>query len=490
MPPKKAKSPKKGSAGKTKGDKDKDKDGAGAGAAGGGDGEAAGLPSREEMAEKLAELEKDKQKEEEWRSYMQLERDRVSAYWEIARREGEERVAELRHREREAEEAEERHAVQLKVYKQKVKHLVYEHGQQVAALRAEAEAAAALRDEERRREAETLANDKRALKREMREMEAARDDSVRALRLEHAKEVTKLRQEFESNAKELHQKYEKKMKLLRDEMELRRKQEVHEMEERKNSHINELMKKHEKAFAEIKTYYNDITHNNLDLIKTLKDGVAEMKRKEASNEKLMYEIAQENKRLSEPLSNALKEVEHLRHQLANYEKDKSSLAQTKARLSESEKQLRNLEWEHEVVEQRFARTQAERDELYTRFEQSVFAVQQKSGLKNLLLEKKLDMMCDQLEKKEAQLGEVLAASNLDPTTLDKLSKRLDDVLGSKNQLIRALQYDIAKVSKAHNDLIRVYEAKLAELGVPAEELGFRPLLTHTTPGPAGLVVGT
>ena len=43
----------------------------------------------------------------------------------------------------------------------------------------------------------------------------------------------------------------------------------------------ELMKKHERAFAEIKNYYNDITHNNLDLIKTLKEDVAEMKKREA-----------------------------------------------------------------------------------------------------------------------------------------------------------------------------------------------------------------
>ena len=124
-------------------------------------------------------------------------------------------------------------------------------------------------------------------------------------------------------------KYEKKMKMLRDDLELRRKQEIHEIEERKNSHINELMKKHERAFAEIKNYYNDITHNNLDLIKTLKEDVAEMKKREAQNEKLMYEIAQENKRLSEPLTKALKEVEALRHSVANYDKDKMSLAQTK-----------------------------------------------------------------------------------------------------------------------------------------------------------------
>jgi len=37
---------------------------------------------------------------------------------------------------------------------------------------------------------------------------------------------------------------------------------------------------------------NDITHNNLDLIRSLKEEVAEMKKKEISNEKLMFEIAQ------------------------------------------------------------------------------------------------------------------------------------------------------------------------------------------------------
>jgi len=50
-----------------------------------------------------------------------------------------------------------------------------------------------------------------------------------------------------------------------------------------------------------------------------------MKRKEITNEKLMFEIAQENKKLSEPLTRALKEVEKLRHELANYQKDKMSL---------------------------------------------------------------------------------------------------------------------------------------------------------------------
>ncbi len=60
------------------------------------------------------------------------------------------------------------------------------------------------------------------------------------------------------------------MRALRDELDLRRKTEIHEVEERKNSQINTLMKNHEKAFSDIKNYYNDITLNNLALINTLK----------------------------------------------------------------------------------------------------------------------------------------------------------------------------------------------------------------------------
>ena len=86
----------------------------------------------------------------------------------------------------------------------------------------------------------------------------------------HDETVTQLRDDFERLAKEIEQKYERKMRALRDELDLRRKTEIHEIEERKNSQINTLMKNHEKAFSDIKNYYNDITLNNLALINTLK----------------------------------------------------------------------------------------------------------------------------------------------------------------------------------------------------------------------------
>ena len=50
-------------------------------------------------------------------------------------------------------------------------------------------------------------------------------------------------------------------------MDLKLKVELHELEERKNLHINELINNHQKSFDDLKKYYNEITAENLALIK-------------------------------------------------------------------------------------------------------------------------------------------------------------------------------------------------------------------------------
>jgi len=294
------------------------------------------------------------------------------------------------------------------------------------------------------------------------------------LKQKQDRDITMLRHDVERKTKELHAKYELKKKEQREELDSRRKRETQSIEERKNNHIKQLMKEHEKAFGEIKNYYNDITHNNLDLIKSLKEEVAEMKKKELQDEKMMFEIAQENKRMSDPLAHALDDVKRLRIELTNYKRDMQVLRNTKAQLLVVEDQLRNLEWEHEVLGQRFTQVTSERDELYKRFQSTVYDVQQKSGFKNLLLERKLTALQEALEQKEAQLNEVLARANIEPSVLGQVKGRLDDIIESKNQTVRDLQQELERVMGAHQELVRASEDKMAEFGVPVEELGFKP----------------
>ncbi|XP_025860824.1 dynein regulatory complex subunit 4 isoform X5 [Vulpes vulpes] len=292
--------------------------------------------------------------------------------------------------------------------------------------------------------------------------------------------------------REIEAKYDKKMKMLRDELDLQRKTEIHEVEERKNGQINMLMQRHEEAFTDIKNYYNDITLNNLALINSLKEQMEDMRKKEDHLEKEMMEVSMQNKRLADPLQKARDDMNEMQKKLRNYEWDKQILICTKARLKVAEKELKALQWEHEVLEQRFLKVQQERDELYRKFTAAILEVQQKVGFKNLVLERKLQALSAAVEKKEVQFNEVLAASNLDPTALTLVSRKLEDVLESKNTTIKDLQYELARVCKAHNDLLRTYEAKLLAFGIPLDNVGFKPLETAVIgqtlgQGPAGLV---
>jgi hypothetical protein len=87
-------------------------------------------------------------------------------------------------------------------------------------------------------------------------------------------------------------------------------------------------------------------------------------------------------------------------------KELATLQKVKARLLVGEQRLRDMKWEHEVLEQRHARLTAERDDLRDKFEEALYDVQQKAGFKGLLLQKKFDALRLDVEKKESQLTEV------------------------------------------------------------------------------------
>uniref|UniRef100_A0A8B9BDL2 Dynein regulatory complex subunit 4 n=1 Tax=Anser brachyrhynchus TaxID=132585 RepID=A0A8B9BDL2_9AVES len=448
--------------------------------------------SREQLGEHIVRLRQELDREREERNYFQLERDKIHTFWEITRRQLEEKKAELRNKDREMEEAEERHQVEIKVYKQKVKHLLYEHQENLTELKAEGTLSMKRAQKDHWAQEMELRKDMRSLKVELKEQELANEVAVKNMRLKQEEEITRLCNDFERQVKEIEAKYSKKMQVLRDELDLRRKTEIHEVEERKNNQISELMKNHEKAFSEIKNYYNDITLKNLALISLLKEQMEEMKKRENQLEKEKADVLLQNKQLKEPLQQAQEQVSELQKKLAHYDMDKEALTNTKARLKVIQKELKDLQWEHEVLEQRFSKVQAERDELYQKFTKAINEVQQKTGFKNLLLERKLKGLLDILEKKEVELSEVFAASNLDPGALSLVSHKLEDVLKSKNTAIEDLQFQLARVCKAHNDMLQTLEAKLTAFGIPLDNLGFKPLespvLGQTLgQGPAGLV---
>ena len=404
----------------------------------------------------------------------QQQREKLNYFWIVEKKDLEDKKSMLRNKERELQDLEEKHQVEIKIYKQRLKHLLHEFQNEITLKKTGAEMTLKLKQDEHRGQQADLKTDRRALRVELKEKELAHEEFLKSLKQKQDRNITTLRQEFERKSSEIQRDYEEKMVKARLRLDERRKQQTQAIEQKKNEHITTLMDAHKKAFQEIKNYYNDITHNNLDLIKSLKEEVAEMRLKESHDEKQMEHISQENKRMSEPFKKARKDVEHLRSELERYKEEKEELRQTKAQLLVVEDEYRKLRWENEVAGLRFGEIKKQRDAVKEKFASTVYETQQKSGFRNLLLEKKLGSVNQSLEAKEAQLNEVLARAGMESNAAANMKGKVDELLQAKNQEVLDLQVEIERVTMAQSQLNEAVQAKLGEYGVPMQELGFIP----------------
>jgi hypothetical protein len=134
------------------------------------------------LEEHIVRMREELDREREERNYFQLERDKINTFWEITKRQLEDKKSELRNRDREMEDAEERHQIEIKVMKQKVKHLLYEHQNNLAQLKSEALLDLKVNQETHDDAESELRQDKRRLKISLKEQELAHEDVIRNLK--------------------------------------------------------------------------------------------------------------------------------------------------------------------------------------------------------------------------------------------------------------------------------------------------------------------
>lgn len=426
------------------------------------------------------------------RNYVQLERDAIQQYFDITRREVRELELAVAAKDREMELLEDNHRVELRVYQQKVKHLEYEHKNNIKTISKDG---VSLLDDEQglnvTRERDLLRM-KEQLKFEKMEMELVNASKVAEIRQQHEKQLVKLRQQFDDGLSELGVRCENRLKQLELDLELRRRVEVHEVEERKNQHVNDLIKNHGKAFGQMKEYYNGITRENLQLIRDLQKQVEELKARSANNKRLLQEYTIENQKLSEPLSKVTAEIADLQAQLKERTKDQMALRNANSRLSAVGKQSTEVRRKMVLLEDDFASLTKERDELYNSFADSIQRVQQQSEFQNQTLESKLRFAEGVVEKASGQVEEIIHAANLDSSEMARVMASLNQMLSAKEDALKDVRFVVVKLKKSFNDTLETFSTKMKQLGIPDSEisnLGFSPekLPSGTTTAPAGLV---
>ncbi|XP_059617647.1 dynein regulatory complex subunit 4 [Phlebotomus argentipes] len=430
--------------------------------------------TREQLEAFAHRLKNEMEREREERNFFQLERDKLRTFWEITRNQLEEARAIIRNKDREVEEAQEMAEVDIKHVTQQIKHLQYEHQTRLGEMKAEYMTQLKMAQEDHGKQEQELLKDKRELRRLLREKEESTELQIQQLKLSHSESLSEERSRYERELKELLVHQEAKMDRFIQENAVKNRMEVAEVEERKNTQIAKLIEAHDQAHQELKMYYNDITLNNLALISSLKEQMEELRQQSERNERTVSDVTAENRRLVEPLQEAKAELADLRKKLENYDRDRSALARSKTRCKTAEKKLNDHKWETEELKMRLEAVLEERDCLRGKFEEAVLELQQKAGLKNVLLERKISLMEQDCEKREAVLGEVLSVAGMEPQAL---SIRVEKLIQIKTDKIQDLQFEVIKITKKYNELLRYFHQKMDAIGIglSGEELEFQQL---------------
>lgn len=404
-----------------------------------------------------------------------LAHDELMRQLQISQQEIQDLEIKLANKERDIEEIKEVSAAELKVYQRKVKHLMAANQNEFAQNYIQNERMLYQQRQDQQLESadpERIAN---ALKSDTNDLQLQDDTLMTNHRMQQDRLFTELREEFERQAEAKRSMHEQRVRAMRNQLEEQRQQETSELEHRKNTQIEELQAKNAKAFDNIKRYFNNITHNNIELIKQNKTKISKKKTEINAIRKEVDELNAQRKKLEAPLMELIEENKRLKKEKLVYQQEKQKLARNKKKIKVLEDELRDLQLAQEVLEQRFEQLEQERDGLYDQFETSIHDVRQKTEFRAYVLEQKVKRLNEELEQKEMQLQQVMQEAGLDATAI---SAKIDDVLAVKNAKINQLEAELAKVQKAHNDILTVYEKKMAKFGIPKEELGFSAMPEH------------
>ncbi|KAM9366970.1 dynein regulatory complex subunit 4-like [Symphorus nematophorus] len=320
--------------------------------------------SKDQLEEHIVRLREELDREREERNYFQLERDKIHTFWEITDRQLEEVKAERKNLDKDIEEDEGRHQVEIKVYKQKMKHLLCEHQNTISELKADDLVSTKVLQEEQEKLENELHKEMRAIMVDMQELD--NETLVKELELEHDEEMTKTRNSWEKQLTEIKAKYQKKMEVLAQDLDNINKKQLSGREEHWNSRIA------------------NVTDDN----------------NEPPNEVTVCLTGMEQD---------LKRNSSLQDANENIKK----------------KELDDLKCYNEALEQKFSKLQMERDELYNTFTQNIQKVQHKAGVQSVMLERRLQALTDGVEKTKAQLCSVLTASNIDQTALAGVTNKIE-----------------------------------------------------------------
>ncbi|GFY47936.1 dynein regulatory complex subunit 4 [Trichonephila inaurata madagascariensis] len=257
----------------------------------------------EELETHLLQLQQEVEREREERNFYQLERDKIQLFWEVTKHQLEEKDAILQLKNSEIDEAALSHLAEIKLYKQKMKHVMFECQQHIDEKMKEKMDEKLILKEQHQEQVNLLESEMNKLKDEIFQFKIDHENAIINQRLQHGEELCSLHKKYQEEIDVLKSKEITEIGNIRQELDLQRKKAILEIENKKDAHIEHLIQTHEELFQKMKNYYNDIIKNDILLIKSLKDKIEGFLRKECHYKEIIKTLLTNKEELSNTLSN-------------------------------------------------------------------------------------------------------------------------------------------------------------------------------------------
>ncbi|PWA17260.1 hypothetical protein CCH79_00010455, partial [Gambusia affinis] len=395
--------------------------------------------SREQIEEHVVQLREVLDREREERNYFQLERDKIQSFREVSDRKLAEVKAELKNLEKAIEDDEAHHLVGIKVFKQRMKHLLCEHHNTVTELEADIVTSTdVLEDEQSQLEAD-LYREMMGILVEM--QESSCEDVFKELLLKHEEEMTAAKEKWERLLKETAVKNKTEIQELEKEHDYIMKSVTCERELLWKSHFGNLNEDIDRCISDAK-----------DLISMLsKDTGREITALKECRDKKVLELMT----MKDEFFALLKENKEFAKRVAKTENEYSRLERRSKSFSQSEKNLtipqkailKDKKTEFEDLQEQFSKIEVE--ELQSSVPTKIDIAQKQADLSLGPLEDELMALNDHVEKVQTQLHTLISAPNVDQTAVTEITHKVAKELEIRNSAIKNLKHKRYLISTAH-----------------------------------------
>lgn len=245
---------------------------------------------------------------------------------------------------------------------------------------------------------------------------------------------------------------EKQFKGMREQCDRQLKDELKELESMHDGKIANAMKQNKQQIEQMRRSYNMTINDNLDTMTRLRSEVNELKEYDKNARKTLREMHHQNTSIVVPLVENKQSLQQLNADLELCCSQKHTLDARTKLLEQAEKELKGVEWDHEVLYQKLEALQKDYITQKTEFNDSIRSCQRNSNYQNLLLEERISKLVRSGSRSSGVIVEVLRKAGI------KGEVPIADVVADKNELVRLLQEELMNLNDAHSKIEKRYDA--------------------------------